>query len=104
MSNTRDLGISEQLRNRTRLRTIGLQANRRLLDVQTVAHNCAIGEDAFGQVARPLEIDGQRTSALRFGDPRTQARIPALSARKVPRGPWPCGLRRGHTARSRPDS
>ena len=28
----------------------------------------------------------------------------ALSSRKMACGPWPCGSRRGHTARSRPDS
>jgi hypothetical protein len=29
---------------------------------------CAIGEAAFDQVVRPIEVGGQRASALRFGD------------------------------------
>ena len=49
-----------------------------MLDVQTVSHDCAIGEDAFDQVVRPIEVDGQRATALRFGDARTQALLNAL--------------------------
>ncbi len=78
INNTRDFGIGKLLRNLPALRTIGFQANRRLLDVQTVSHDCAIGEDAFDQVVRPIEVDGQRATALRFGDARTQALLNAL--------------------------
>jgi len=78
INNTRDFGIGKHLRNLPALRNIGFQANRRLLDVQTVSHDCAIGEDAFDQVVRPIEVDGQRATALRFGDARTQALLNAL--------------------------
>ena len=78
INNTRDFGIGKQLNNLPALRSIGFQANRRLLDVQTVSHDCAIGEDAFDQVVRPIEVDGQRATALRFGEPRTQALLSAL--------------------------
>jgi len=78
INNPRDFGIGKHLRNLPALRNIGFQANRRLLNVQTVSHDCAIGEEAFDQVARPLELDGQRASALRFGEPRTQALFGAL--------------------------
>jgi len=78
INNTRDFGIGKHLRNLPALRSIGFQANRRLLDVQTVSHDCAIGEDAFDQVVRPIEVDGQRASALHFGDPRTQALLAAI--------------------------
>jgi hypothetical protein len=78
INNTRDFGIGKNLRNLPALRNIGFQANRRLLNVQTVSHDCAIGEDAFDQVAHPLALDGQRASALRFGEPRTQALFGAL--------------------------
>jgi len=78
INNTRDFGIGKHLRNLPALRNTGFQANRRLLNVQTVSHDCAIGEEAFDQVARPLELDGQRASALRFGEPRTQALFGAL--------------------------
>jgi len=78
INNTRDFGIGKHLRNLPALRNIGFQANRRLLDVQTISHDCAIGEDAFNQVVRPIEVDGQRATALRFGDARTQALLNAL--------------------------
>jgi hypothetical protein len=78
INNTRDFGIGKHLRNLPALRRIGFQANRRLLDVQTVSHDCAIGEDAFAQVVRPIAVDGQRATALRFGEPRTQALLNAL--------------------------
>lgn len=78
INNTRDFGIGRRLRNLPALRQIGFQANRRLLDVQTVSHDCAIGEDAFAQVVRPIEVDGQRATALRFGEARTQALLNAL--------------------------
>jgi hypothetical protein len=78
INNTRDFGIGKHLSNLPALRAIGFQANRRLLDVQTVSHDCAIGEDAFDHVSQPIEVDGQRASALRFGDARTQALLNAL--------------------------
>jgi len=78
INNTRDFSIGKNLRNLPALRTIGFQANRRLLNVQTVSHDCAIGEKAFDQVARPLARDGLRASALRCGEPRTHALLGAL--------------------------
>src|SRR3982751_2961027 len=46
INNTRDFGIGKLLRNLPALRQVGFQANRRLLDVQRISHDCAIGEDA----------------------------------------------------------
>jgi hypothetical protein len=43
-----------------------------------VSHDCSIGEDAFDGVVRPIQIDGQRASALPFGDPRVQALFAVL--------------------------
>lgn len=73
INNTRDFNIGKRLHNLPALRKIGFQANRRLLDVQKVSHDCRLGEDAFEKVVRPIEVDGQRASALRFGDARVQA-------------------------------
>jgi hypothetical protein len=78
INNTRDFGIGKLLKNLPALRQVGFQANRRLLDVQTISHDCSIGEDAFGQVVRPIEVAGQRASALRFGDARVQALLSVL--------------------------
>ena len=78
INNTRDFGIGKLLHNLPALRQVGFQANRRLLDVQKVSHDCSIGEDAFDKVVQPMEVDGQRASALRFGDPRVQALFSVL--------------------------
>ena len=78
INNTRDFGIGKLLKNLPALRQVGFQANRRLLDVQSVSHDCSIGEDAFEKVVRPIEVEGQRASALRFGDARVQALLSVL--------------------------
>jgi len=78
INNPRDFGIGKQLKNLPALRQIGFKANRRLLDVQTISHDCSIGEEAFEKVVRPIEVEGQRASALRFGDRRIQALFSVL--------------------------
>jgi len=79
INNTRDFGIGKQLKNLPALRQIGFQANRRLLEVQKISHDCAIGEDAFTEVVRPIEVNGQRAAALHFGDERVQALLAVLT-------------------------
>jgi len=61
------------LKNLDALRQIGFAANRRLLDVQTLSHDCTIGEQRFTSQVRPSIQQGQRASALPFGDPRILA-------------------------------
>jgi hypothetical protein len=78
INNTRDFGVGKLLKNLPALRQIGFQANRRLLDVQKVSHDCSLGEDAFDQVVQPITVAGQRASALRFGDKRVQALFAVL--------------------------
>ena len=73
-----DFGIGRRLRNLEHLEEIGFAANRRLLDVQRVSHDCAVGAEAFEDLHRPAIVDGQRASALRFGDSRVQALCAAL--------------------------
>ena len=87
INNTRDFKINKGLMNLPALRKIGFQANRRLLDVQQLSHDCTIGEDAFRQVNEPVEVAGQRASALRFADPIVLALFSALLVfRLLPRG------------------
>ena len=87
INNTRDFQINKGLNNLPALRKIGFQANRRLLDVQRLSHDCRIGEDAFRQVHEPALVNGQRASALRFTDPLVQALFSALLVfRLLPRG------------------
>ena len=78
VNNTRDFSIGKRLKNLPALRQIGFRANRRLLNVQKISHDCFIGEDAFNPVVQPIQVDGQRASALRFGDGRVQALFAVL--------------------------
>jgi hypothetical protein len=78
INDTRDFAIGRGLTNLSALRKVGFQANRRLLDVQRLSHDCAIGEAAVDRIHRPIVVDGQRAAALRFLDPRVLALFCAL--------------------------
>ena len=78
VNDTRDFAIGKSLHNLPALREIGFQANRRLLDVQRISHDCALGDTAFQQLQKPGRARGQRVPALRFGDPRVQALLSTL--------------------------
>ena len=85
--NTLDFKIGKRLHNLPALREVGFRANRRLLDVQRVSHDCAIGEEVFREVTQPIEVRGQRASALRYADPCVLALFSALLVfRLLPRG------------------
>lgn len=87
INDSRDFDIRKGLSHLSALRKVGFQANRRLLDVQRISHDCAIGEAAFAGVSRPVMVDGQRAAALRFADPVVQALFSALIGfRLVPDG------------------
>jgi hypothetical protein len=78
INNTRDFGIGKRLHNLPALREVGFKANRRLLDVQRISHDCSIGERGFHALQRPRLVGEQRASALRFSDERVQALFHAL--------------------------
>jgi hypothetical protein len=87
INDTRDFGIGKRLKNLPALREVGFRANRRLLDVQTISQDCAVGEDVFRQVTQPCVVEGQRASALRYGDTCVLALLSALLVfRLLPRG------------------
>lgn len=87
INDARDFRIGKRLHNLPALREVGFRANRRLLDVQTISHDCAIGEAAFRQVNEPVVVEGQRASALRFADLAVQSLFSALLVfRLLPRG------------------
>jgi hypothetical protein len=87
INDTRDFSIGRRLKNLPALRRIGFAANRRLLDVQKVSHDCTMGEAAFQKVTRPIQVHGQRAAALRFDDPRVQALFQTLVLSSViPKG------------------
>src|SRR3954452_20218883 len=78
INDTRDFGIGKRLSNLPALRRVGFEANRRLLDVQRISQDCAIGEDAFHGVNEPVVVEGQRARGLRFADVSVQALFSAL--------------------------
>jgi len=78
IDNTRDFYIGKSLRNLSALRKIGFQANRRLLQIEQISHDCPLSEEAFRKVNRPVQIASRRASALRFAAPQVRALWSAL--------------------------
>ena len=87
INDTYDFNVGRRLCNLEDLKKIGFAANRRLLRVQRISHDCAIGAEAFDELHPSRVVDRQRASALRFDDPRVQALLAALlSFRVLPDG------------------
>jgi hypothetical protein len=78
INNTYDFEIGRALRNLPALREIGFAANRRLLRVEYLSHDCLIGDDHLDALAHPVVVDTQRAAALRFGDRRVLALMQTL--------------------------
>jgi hypothetical protein len=78
INDTRDFKIGKRLKNLPKLRKIGFAANRHLLQVQQISHDCTLGETRFQQLQSPVMVNHQRAAALRFGDPRVLALLQAL--------------------------
>jgi hypothetical protein len=73
INNSYDFGIGKRLHNLPKLREIGFAANRRLLEVERLSHDCMLTEDAFQAMNSPVTAGRQRASGLRFADPRVHA-------------------------------
>jgi hypothetical protein len=78
INNTYDFEIGRALRNLPALREIGFAANRRLLRVEYLSHDCLIGDDHLDALTQPIVVDTQRAAALRFGDRRVLALMQTL--------------------------
>jgi DNA-binding PadR family transcriptional regulator len=78
INDTRDFKIGRSLKNLPELKAIGFTANRRLLQVQRITHDCTLGESAFQKLQTPVVRNSQRAAALRFGDPRVLALLQVL--------------------------
>ena len=70
INNTYDFRIGKRLTNLPKLREIGFAANRRLLEVERLSHDCILAEDSFQKINSPIVRNGQRAAGLRFADPR----------------------------------
>jgi hypothetical protein len=78
INDTYDFKIGRALHNLPALREIGFAANRRLLRVESLSHDCLIGEDRLHTVTSPILVEAQRAAGLRFGDRRVHALMHAL--------------------------
>jgi len=78
INDAHDFEIGRRLSHLSALRKVGFHANRRLLDLQRISHDCAIGDVAFARVSRPVTVEGQRTATLRSADPVVQALLSLL--------------------------
>jgi hypothetical protein len=78
INDTRDFGIGKRLSNLPALRQLAFSANRRLLDVQSLSCDPAVGDQAVQQVTRAQVVHGQRVSGLPLESPRSQALFQVL--------------------------
>ena len=78
INNSYDFGVGRLLGNLPKLREIGFGANRRMLEVEKASHDCRIGAQTFEALQSPASVEGQRASALRFGDARVQCLFAVL--------------------------
>src|SRR5207249_1582752 len=79
INDAKDFQPTKALSTLDHLRTIGKQINTRLLDTERLSHACSLKPARFEQLQQPLVLGDRRVSALRFGDPRVQALLQAIS-------------------------
>jgi hypothetical protein len=95
INNTRDFGVGRRLCNLPELRAIGFAANRRLIEVERLSHDCVLAEHTFQAINSPVAAGRQRASGLRFADARTRPLLEALILfRQLPDGFRSADLRR----------
>jgi hypothetical protein len=73
-----DVGCRARLEHLPEIVAKGRAVNRRLLMIERAGQGCAIGSALFERIHQPYIREGQRTGALRFGDPRAMALTGAL--------------------------
>jgi hypothetical protein len=78
INNTYDFGIGKRIHNLPKLRETGFAANRQLLEVERLSHDCMLAEDTFQAINSPITAGQQRASGLRFGDRRVQPLLHSL--------------------------
>jgi hypothetical protein len=78
INNTYDFGVGKRLCNLGKLRKIGFAANRRLIEVERLSHDCILSEDRLQAIHCPVAAGRQRASGLRFADQHVHALLQAL--------------------------
>jgi hypothetical protein len=78
-NDTYDFGIGRRLANLSYLRTLGDHINRRVLETESLAHDCGLAPAQLADLVQPTQTqDGQPAPALKFGQPRVTAVLNAL--------------------------
>jgi hypothetical protein len=85
-NNTHDFGVGRSLTPLPALRAIGFNANRRLLEVETLSQDCTLAEGVFDQVTHPQICNDQRVAGLRFDDARVLALLHPVPVPGAARG------------------
>jgi hypothetical protein len=98
INNTYDFGIGKRLHNLPQLREVGFAANRRLLEVERISHDCMITEQAFQTINGPVAAGRQRASGLRFADLKTQSLLHAIVVFRLLVPGFRCADLRNHLA------
>jgi hypothetical protein len=79
-NNTRDFDLSRGLQNFTLLFEMGCNFNRRLLEQEQISEDCFVPLHVLRQLGQSTRTEnGQRASAVRFGDARMMAVLEALA-------------------------
>jgi len=79
VNDTTDLDVLRRLEHFDELSAKARDVNRRMVDAERVGQGTVLASPAFERIAHPSLVDGRRTPALRFGDPRVQALAGALA-------------------------
>jgi len=78
-NDTYDVGVSRGLSNFSRLRDLGQRINRRLLELEELAHDCRLGAPELAALVQPTRTPKDRPApGLRVGQPRVDALLQAL--------------------------
>jgi hypothetical protein len=78
-NDTYDVGVSRGLSNFARLRDLGQRINRRLLELEELAHACDLGAPELAALVQPTRTPEDRPApGLRLGQPRVDALLQAL--------------------------
>jgi hypothetical protein len=80
INNAQDFGLNRGLTNFDRLVALGHGFNHRLLELEEISQDCFPPLDEVRRLGQStLTAEGQRASALRFGEARTMAVLAALA-------------------------
>jgi len=80
IQNAADFGIGKRLVNLPYLQQLSTNINHRLLEVERASEDCMITGDSVERLTQVTETDsGQRSPALKLGDPRVMALYASLT-------------------------